>query len=163
MDGTSNFHVFSSVCSNLRCGLLHCSRWSNEPRMIFERTFSSTITHPRSQRHAAWRLIWDHIQVQCMPLTPYSHVMLPEDSAEIIYRYSTRPSLHIKTPCCLETQLRSYTGTVNAPYRFSERLSRHIQMSCCLEIALRSYTGSGWRLSWYLQREAFPPTEIPCK
>ena len=105
--------------------------------------------HNRALCHAAWRLIWDHIQVQCTPLTPIPNFMLPEDLAEIIYRYNIQrhaarrlswdhiqvqcmPLTPYQTSCCLETQLRSYQV-------FTVLVPQAITMSCCQETQLRSY------------------------
>ena len=143
-------------------------------------------SHAISKRQAAWKLSWDHIKVQYRTLPPYPNVMLPGDSAEIIYRHNACPSLHFQTSCCLETQLRSYTGTAHTPHAISKRhaawrlswdplqvqrtpLTPNLNVMLfgdSAEIIYRYSTGplrkityngyTDWRLSWYLQREAFP-------
>ena len=91
--------------------------------------------------------------------------------------------------CCLESQLRSYKGTVQDLHtrskchtawrlswdhkKYSIGHSHHIPMLHCLETQLRSYTGTvqdphtrsqrhtAWRLSWYTYQRSEPPTFRP--
>ena len=168
--------------------------------MILERTFSSTIIltavgtqqrsykstvhshHTISKRHVAWRHSWDHTQVQYMALVTYPNIMMPWDSAKIIHRYSTHPSRHIPTSCCLETELRSYTGTVHDPHTISQRHAawrlswNHIQVqctsltpyptSCCLETQLRSYIGghsTPYMIEAFLKVHMYTTFSLICK